>query len=118
MVTSVQKVAHPVATQDVCKLCGKWRELRRSHVLSDMAYADVIDPASHPRMVVVRDVDKGRVSDKSQQTGFRERLLCEECERQFSRYETYAAMATTGAFWYFGVSCSNISSRGTEFRWE
>lgn len=42
-------------------------------------------------MVVVRDVTEGKISDKSQQTGFRERLLCGECELQFSKYETYAA---------------------------
>ena len=55
----IRKTGGSKTTQGVCKLCGRWAELRRSHVLPDMAYADVIDPASHPRTVVVRDVDKG-----------------------------------------------------------
>jgi hypothetical protein len=87
----IRKTGGSKTTQGVCKLCGRWAELRRSHVLPDMAYADVIDPASHPRTVVVRDVDKGRTLDKSRQTGFWERLLCQKCEGRFSKYETYAA---------------------------
>ncbi len=74
-----------------CRLCRSWGELRRSHVLPDMAYNDVIDTTSHPRMIVVRDTDEGRVSDKSHQTGFRERLLWPGCEARFSKYESYAA---------------------------
>lgn len=80
----------PNSNAGVCKLCQQTADLRKSHVISDMAYNEVINPASHPRMVVVRDV-KGRISDKTQQTGFWERLLCERCEKQFSKYEKYAA---------------------------
>jgi hypothetical protein len=77
--------------EGLCELCKDYGKLCKSHVLPDMAYEDVIDFTSHPRMVVVRDVEKGRVSDKTRQTGYQERLLCEECENQFSRYETYAS---------------------------
>lgn len=42
-------------------------------------------------MVVVRDLQSGRISDTTHQTGFWERLLCENCERRFSRYEQYAS---------------------------
>lgn len=88
---TAQTKTYPLATEGLCKLCGRWRELRRSHVLPDMAYADVMDYASHPRMVIVRAIEKGRISDKSQQSGFWERLLCEDCEARFSKYETYAS---------------------------
>ncbi len=91
MGTNIQAIAVKPIVQGVCKLCRARAELRKSHVLSDMLYDNVIDPGSHPRMVVVRDVEQGRVSDKTRQTGFRERLLCDKCETQFSGYESYAA---------------------------
>jgi hypothetical protein len=56
-----------------------------------MAYANVIDYTSHPRMVAVRDAKSGKISETNRQTGFWERLLCKTCEAKFSRYETYAA---------------------------
>jgi hypothetical protein len=42
-------------------------------------------------MVCVSDVPTGSVSDLTLQTGYWERLLCQKCETQFSRYEKYAA---------------------------
>ncbi len=42
-------------------------------------------------MVVVRNVSSGQISDKTRQTGYWERLLCQKCETQFSRYEKYAS---------------------------
>jgi hypothetical protein len=77
--------------EKLCKLCKQPRELCKSHVLPDLAYSDVINIQSHPRMIVVRDLAEGRISDKTRQTGFWERLLCKECEKKFSRYETYAS---------------------------
>src|SRR6266478_1690465 len=77
--------------QNSCRLCSSSATLCRSHVLPEMAYANVIDYTSHPRMVVVRDTKIGRISDTTRQTGFWERLLCEPCEGKFSRYETYAS---------------------------
>jgi hypothetical protein len=42
-------------------------------------------------MIVVRNLKERPITEKSHQTGFRERLLCERCEGRFSRYEDYAA---------------------------
>ncbi|MGI8967036.1 MAG: hypothetical protein ACR2H1_13250, partial [Limisphaerales bacterium] len=81
--------ADPIA--GLCKLCGKQGELCKSHVLPDMAYNEVINSEAHPRMVIVHDVKEGQISDLSRQTGYWERLLCKECEAQFSKYETYAS---------------------------
>lgn len=77
--------------QAPCRLCGLLDQLCRSHVLPETAYANVIDCTSHPQMVAVRDVKKGKISETHRQTGFWERLLCKKCEMKFSRYETYAA---------------------------
>jgi hypothetical protein len=70
-----------------CRLCSSPTKLCRSHILPQMAYANVIDYTSHPRMVAVR----GKIAETNRQTGFWERLLCKTCEMKFSRYETYAA---------------------------
>jgi hypothetical protein len=75
----------------ICRLCEKPAELRKSHILPNLAYSEVIETSSHPRMVVVRNSQDGPITDKSHQTGFRERLLCENCEGQFSEYEVYAS---------------------------
>ena len=75
----------------ICALCGNSAKLCRSHILPDLAYSSVLDYTKHPRMVVVRDVQSGRISDTTHQTGFWERLLCEKCEGRFSKYEQYAA---------------------------
>lgn len=74
-----------------CRLCNNEATLKDSHILPDLAYRAVLNKQSHPRMVIVRDVTKGRIVDPNQQTGFKERLLCGDCEQQFSRYERYAA---------------------------
>lgn len=75
----------------ICGLCEESAELCKSHILPDMAYNEVIETASHPRMIVVRNSENGPIVENSHQTGFRERLLCKECEGKFSRYETYAS---------------------------
>lgn len=75
----------------ICALCLREAKLCKSHILPDFAYKEVIDYTFHPRMVVVRDLPRGRISDKTQQTGFWERLLCEKCESRFSKYEKYAS---------------------------
>ena len=77
--------------QKSCRLCSSPATLCRSHILPEVAYADVIDYKSHPRMVAIRDTKSGKTSETNWQTGFWERLLCKKCEMKFSRYETYGA---------------------------
>jgi len=77
--------------QNPCALCLKPSNLCKSHIIPDFAYSTIINYDSHPRMVVARDVPTGRVSDLTRQTGYWERLLCQECEGQFSAYEKYAS---------------------------
>ena len=75
----------------LCRLCQEPRELCDSHILPNLAYKETIDPNRHPRLIVVSAVPNNPAVDKSRQTGFTERLLCEGCERIVSPWETYAA---------------------------
>jgi hypothetical protein len=70
-----------------CKLCLQEKKLARSHVLPEFFYQNVYDKlhrfasvSSHPRQ-----------KTKLFEIGYRERLLCTDCEGQLSRYESYAA---------------------------
>lgn len=69
---------------DICRLCQKPAILLQSHVLPEFFYASVYDDL-HRTMLLTSD-EKDRLIQK----GLRERLLCQNCETQFSRYEGYA----------------------------
>ncbi len=88
---NLERMSEESKGQNSCRLCSSSATLCRSHILPEMAYANVIDYTSHPRMVAVRDVKSGKISETNRQSGFWERLLCKKCEMKFSRYETYAA---------------------------
>jgi hypothetical protein len=71
-----------------CALCQKNRPLHRSHIVPEFMYRALYD-AKHQFHGLRRDrSDKPQKFDK----GLREKLLCAECEAQFSRYESYAAL--------------------------
>ncbi len=74
-----------------CRLCGGDAPTRISHVFPKLAYKEAIKPDGHPKMIVVRANRTGHEVDKSQQTGFTEKLLCDSCERKLSKWETYAS---------------------------
>ena len=70
-----------------CKLCLQAKKLSHSHILSEFLYEPTYDEAhkfismsSHPRQ-----------KTKPFEKGFREYLLCEDCDSQLGRYEAYAA---------------------------
>ncbi|TCD17459.1 hypothetical protein EZ456_22855 [Pedobacter psychrodurus] len=75
-----------------CKLCLNESELKQSHIIPEFMYQNVYDenPKRFYSLNVVLDND-GQSSSKILQKGVRERLLCEECEGKFSKYEDYAA---------------------------
>ena len=88
-----------------CALCQKSKTLRRSHIVPEFLYQGMYDqkhrflgmsttPAQMPQLY---------------QKGFREELLCEDCEQQFGRYEKYAA-----EFFYGGGAPVAIGSTQTE----
>src|SRR4029077_8517844 len=77
--------------ESVCRLCGEPRELCRSHILPEFLYRPLYDD-KHRYFVVA----KGAERDGIAQRGLTERLLCQECEQRFGRYEKYAAEAMSG----------------------
>lgn len=70
-----------------CALCQLNRELCKSHVLPEFIYEPIYDKKH--RFTVASFSEKD-ISDNYSQIGLREKLLCKECETQFSRYEEYA----------------------------
>ena len=69
-----------------CHLCKKEGGLCDSHILPEFFYKPMYD-AKHRFLVISTDSAK---QEKYLQKGLRERLLCSNCEDQFSRYEAYA----------------------------
>jgi hypothetical protein len=67
-----------------CRLCGQQASLSRSHILPEFLYKPTYDGA-HRALELRREEQAGRFIQK----GHRERLLCERCEGQLSRYEKY-----------------------------
>lgn len=68
----------------ICRLCGKSALLRNSHILPEFLYARAYDD-------IHRALELGREErvERFIQQGYREELLCDACEGQFNRYETY-----------------------------
>lgn len=71
----------------ICQLCGGTRELSFSHIFPEFFYESNYD--EQHRFVSVTSHPMHR--PRSTQKGFREHLLCAQCETQFARYESYAA---------------------------
>jgi hypothetical protein len=63
-----------------CRLCGKVRPLCRSHIVPEFAY-EPMKNENNQMLAVGRNV-------KKVQTGYFEKLLCQECEALLSAYES------------------------------
>ena len=63
-----------------CRLCGKVRPLCRSHIVPEFAYAPIKNEKNQ-MLALGRNV-------KTVQTGYFEKLLCQECEGLLSAYES------------------------------
>lgn len=70
----------------VCRLCRKHGTLRMSHIIPEFLYKPLYDSKHR----LCRLSTGGRPARPYEQKGPRERLLCPECEGQFSTYERYA----------------------------
>ncbi len=71
----------------LCKLCCQARKLRCSHVIPETWYAAMYGPKLH-RFRYMHDVDAGKA--KWEQNGFKEYLLCEQCEQELGVWDNYA----------------------------
>jgi hypothetical protein len=74
-------------TPGICQLCGETKDLSYSHIFPEFFYESNYDEDHRFVSVTSHPMHKPR----SMQKGFREHLLCAECETQFSKYESYAA---------------------------
>ena len=69
-----------------CRLCGEERKLLKSHIVPELCYRSAYDEKH--RAVEVRSSSQG-VRKATAQKGFRERLLCDDCEQLLCRqYES------------------------------
>jgi hypothetical protein len=70
-----------------CKLCLIDKDLAHSHIFPEFFYEPTYDETNRFVSLSTHPRQKPKLFEK----GLREYLLCEECEAQFSRYESYAA---------------------------
>ena len=76
----------------VCRLCGVYKTLRKSHIIPEFIYQPMYD-GKH-RFFLMRPNDERSV--KPLQKGLAERMLCHGCEQMLSRFERYASDVMTG----------------------
>jgi hypothetical protein len=75
-----------------CALCKEDLELKNSHIIPEWVFTDLYDE-KHRFNVLSTLAERPRPHE---QKGLREKLLCEDCEQQFSRYERYARGVVKG----------------------
>ena len=68
-----------------CALCKSNAPLQNSHIIPEFFYTQVYD-AIHRFQVIPTDLSK---SEKFEQKGVREKLLCKLCEQKIGRWEKY-----------------------------
>jgi hypothetical protein len=81
-----------------CRLCRKSKPLQDSHIVPEFIYKPLYN-AKHQLFGLA-----GSTKVKIFQKGVREKLLCRECEQQFSRYENHAARTLFAAGYPFSTS--------------
>jgi hypothetical protein len=74
----------------ICKLCGENSELQNSHIIPEIFYDLVYD--EKPRRFHVIPSNPSKKIEYKQQ-GFREHLLCRNCEGRFGQLEDYVKRA-------------------------
>lgn len=69
-----------------CKLCQKEAPLRNSHVIPELLYRRIYDE-KHRALADDASSDRARLI----QQGYREPMLCEDCEQRFGKLESHFA---------------------------
>jgi hypothetical protein len=93
----------------ICALCKKPKELRNSHIIPEFLYK----PLYNSEHKIFRLSTDKRPKRSFEQKGLREPLLCGDCEKQFSVYETYVKAAIYGGT---ELEFLTNSPNGFEFR--
>jgi hypothetical protein len=78
-----------------CKLCGQKKKLCNSHILSECLFTDIYGKEKHDFNIVTTELKN---KNQKVQKGIREYLLCEDCEQQFGRYESYFYKTVKNSF--------------------
>ncbi len=73
-----------------CRLCETSTDLRRSHVLPEFLFTPTYQE-EHGKARWAAEAEVGRTRVRKIQKGYRERLLCADCEAHLSRWEKHAA---------------------------
>lgn len=81
-----------MASDALCRLCGASTTLRRSHVIPEFIYQPMYDEKHRFFALDKREAWRA----KPVQKGLSERMLCDRCERFFSKFEKYAAEVMSG----------------------
>jgi hypothetical protein len=87
------RTATEKAARGKCALCGEQRKLHQSHIIPEFMFGPLYDQKH--RFYSVSSVPSK--PNRLLQKGPREKLLCGECEKQFSRYENYASTVFFGS---------------------
>ncbi len=75
-----------------CRLCLEDKELQKSHIIPEFFYKPVYDGLHRLNVVSTEPGDK----IKYQQKGYREKLLCRDCEQRLGRFEDYGRRVIYG----------------------
>ena len=67
-----------------CALCQKAKKLCKSHIISELFYKPLYD-SKHRFRAIHSSISK----ISRHQKGFKELLLCDNCEQKLSKYENY-----------------------------
>jgi hypothetical protein len=73
----------------ICRLCQRPNILKKSHIQSKFIWRDSGIIGGN-RSFAARCENRPELSKRNQHDGFKERLLCGDCEEHFGRYENYA----------------------------
>jgi len=75
-----------------CKLCHKKDPLRKSHIIPEWSYGSLYDEIHRYHVLEAAPSRTQRLHQK----GIYERLLCQRCETELSKYENYARAVFSG----------------------
>lgn len=90
-----------------CRMCRQDKQLVRSHIIPEFMFAALYDEKHRFHELKLDERNKYR------QKGFRESILCGECEQILSKYERYASLVLNG-----GARLSYYSEAGKAIRVE
>jgi len=76
-----------------CALCLKQKPLQRSHIIPEFVY-DALYDDKHRLRVLSSKPDR---ASRMEQKGFREELLCADCEGLIAKWERYVSLVFSGA---------------------